>query len=48
MRSPARRTLADERVFTLEEAQQLLDSSIRALAGRMVEIAREMKPLRTR
>ena len=45
---PARRTLADERVFTLDEAEALLDGSIRDLAGRMVEIAREMKPLRTR
>ena len=35
-------------MFTLQEAEGLLDSSIRDLAGRMVEIAREMKPLRTR
>ena len=38
-RSPARRTLADEHVFTLDEAEELLDGSIRELAGRMVEMA---------
>jgi hypothetical protein len=39
---------AEERQFTLEEAQALLDSTVRALAEQMVELRVEWRPLQQR
>jgi len=40
--------MADERLFTVDEAQALLDGGVRELAERMVTLGREMEPLRAR
>jgi hypothetical protein len=40
--------MADERLFTIDEAQALLDGGVRELAERMVAVGREMEPLRAR
>ena len=40
--------MADERLFTVDEAQALLDGGVRELAERMVALGAEMQPLRVR
>ena len=40
--------MADERLFTVDEAQALLDGGVRELAERMVARSTEMQPLRVR